>query len=112
MQTFRDGATCLDGVLFEQLADQLLVSFFACAKNFDANEVEMEFLFLHEFASRIPDEREAASHAGAEIRSGRSKHDHRASGHVLAGVIAHAFDNCCCSGVANGEAFSGAPSRE
>ena len=42
-------------------------------------------------------------HAGGEISPGLAQHDHQALGHVLAAVIAHAFDHRRRAGVAHRE---------
>src|SRR5690606_34348823 len=46
-----------------------------------------------EGALRVVDERHATGHAGAEVAPGRPEDHHAAAGHVLAAVVAHAFDD-------------------
>ena len=56
----------------------------------------------------VVDPRETAGHAGAEVDPSATENHGQASGHVFAGVIAHAFDDGPCSGVANREALASA----
>src|ERR1700678_4523287 len=49
----------------------------------------------------------AATHARSEISATRSQHQYGSLRHVLAAVVANAFDNGGGTGVAHGEAFSG-----
>ena len=41
----------------------------------------------------VEDVRDAAAHAGGEVAARRPDHDHAAAGHVLAAVVADAFDD-------------------
>src|SRR6185437_820885 len=50
----------------------------------------------------------AAGHASAEVLAGTAQHEHRTAGHVLAAMVADAFDDRGCAGVSNGEALAGA----
>ena len=47
--------------------------------------------------------RDAAAHARREVAPGLAEHDHAAAGHVLAAVIADAFDDGTRAAVAHGE---------
>src|ERR1035438_10195702 len=49
----------------------------------------------------------ASAHAGGKVASGLSDYHHRAVGHVLAAVVAHALDHRNRAGVAHGEALAG-----
>ena len=50
---------------------------------------------------------DAAAHAGGEVAAGPAEHDDASAGHVLAAVIADAFDDGERAAVADGEAFAG-----
>ena len=50
---------------------------------------------------------DAARHAGREVAARRAEHDDDAAGHVLAAVVAGAFDDRDGAGVAHGEALAG-----
>ena len=49
---------------------------------------------------------DSARHAGGEVAPGNAQHDHRATGHVFAAVIAHAFNHRLRAGVAHREALT------
>ncbi len=57
--------------------------------------------------SGIVDVGDAAAHARGEVAPGRAEHDHRAAGHVLAAVVAGAFDDRRRAGIAHAEALAG-----
>ena len=59
-----------------------------------------------ERAIRVPDVRDAAAHACAEVAPGRAEHDDATAGHVLAAVVADALDHCVRVRVAHGEALA------
>ena len=48
---------------------------------------------LGEVAVLVVDVGDAAAHAGREVAAGLAEHDHRAAGHVLAAMVAGAFDH-------------------
>ena len=50
---------------------------------------------------------DAAAHAGGEVAPGPAEHDDPAAGHVLAAVIADAFDHRARAAVAHGEPLAG-----
>src|SRR5947209_20363786 len=50
---------------------------------------------------------DAARHAGREVAAGRAEHDHDAAGHVLAAMIAGAFDHRDGTRIAHREALAG-----
>ncbi len=60
----------------------------------------------------VDDEGEAVGHAGAEVAAGRTEHDDGAAGHVLAAVIADAFDDRRGAAVADREALAGLAGHE
>ncbi len=62
---------------------------------------------LVERAVLVVDEGDAAAHAGGEIAAGAAEHDDRAAGHVLAAVIAGAFDDGRGAGIAHAKALAG-----
>src|SRR5262249_47515407 len=63
-------------------------------------------LAVHESLVRVEQEALATGHPGAEVPPMRTEHDHRAAGHVLAGVVAHPFDDGDGARVADGEALA------
>src|SRR5215203_6800800 len=65
-----------------------------------------------ELAVGVVDERDAVCHAGAEVRAGRAKNHDSTAGHVLAAVVANAFDDRGGAAVANTEALAGATGGE
>ena len=60
-----------------------------------------------EVALVVEDVGDAAAHAGGEVAAGLAENDDEAVGHVLAAVIADAFDHRGRAGVADGEALAG-----
>ena len=60
-----------------------------------------------EVALIVVDVGDAAAHAGGEVAAGGTEDDDEAVGHVFAAVVAHAFDDGGCAGVADGEALAG-----
>ena len=54
----------------------------------------------------VEDVGDAAAHSGGEVSAGASDDDHRAAGHVLAGMIADAFDDGHGAAVADGESLA------
>src|SRR5690606_19047945 len=65
-----------------------------------------------EIAARIPDVRDAARHAGREVAAGGAE-DHRAPArHVLAAVVADAFDDRARAAVTHAEALGRAAAEE
>ena len=54
---------------------------------------------------------DAAAHAGSEVAAGRAEHDDAPAGHVLAAVIADAFDDRQGAAVAHGEPLAGEPAE-
>ena len=60
-----------------------------------------------EVALIVEDECATATHAGGEVAAGGAEHDDGAVGHVFAAVVADAFNDGCCAGVADGEALAG-----
>ena len=62
--------------------------------------------------SDVVDVGDAAAHAGGEVAAGRPEHDHAATGHVLAAVVADALDDSRSPGVADGEALAGETAEE
>ena len=65
-----------------------------------------------ELAVLVEHERDAAAHAGGEVAAGRAEHDDDAARHVLAAVIADAFDDRGRAAVAHGEALAGDAGEE
>ena len=55
---------------------------------------------------------DAAAHAGAEVPPGRAEHDDAPTGHVLAAVVADAFDHRERTGVADAEALADEAAEE
>ena len=62
---------------------------------------------LGEIAALVEHVGDAAAHAGGEIAAAGAEHEHQAVGHVLAAVVADAFDDRGRAGVANREALAG-----
>jgi hypothetical protein len=60
----------------------------------------------------VEDVGDAAGHAGSEVAAGHAEHDDRAAGHVLAAVIADAFDDRGRTRVADGKALAGDTGEE
>ena len=60
-----------------------------------------------EVAPIVVDVGDAAAHAGGEVAAGGAEDDDEAVGHVLAAVIADAFNDRGGAGVADGEALAG-----
>ena len=77
--------------------------------------VDVDHVVVHAPVQRavgVPDEREAAAHARREVAAGRAE-DHRASaGHVLAPVVADAFDDRGRARVAHAEPLADEPADE
>ena len=57
----------------------------------------------------VQDVRDAAAHARREVAPGRTEDDHATAGHVLAAVVADAFDHRMGAAVANAEPLGGDP---
>ena len=55
---------------------------------------------------------DAAAHAGGEVAAGPPEHDHAPAGHVLAAVIADAFDHRLRAAVADREPLAGNAAHE
>ncbi len=55
---------------------------------------------------------DAAAHAGGEVAAGGAEHHHAAAGHVLAAVVAHAFDHRMGAAVSHAEPLGGAAAEE
>lgn len=53
--------------------------------------------------ARVVDKDLAACHSGSQVVASRPEHRCRAPGHVLAGMFAHAFDDCNRAAVAEWE---------
>ena len=64
----------------------------------------MRVASVSRFAADVDD---AAGHPGREVLTDLSEHDDHAAGHVLARVIANAFDDSGRAAVANGEPLTG-----
>src|SRR5207248_1941328 len=60
----------------------------------------------------IVDIGDAAAHARREIAPGLAQHHHAAAGHVLAAVIAHAFDHRLHAGITDAEALADHAAQE
>src|SRR5262250_708738 len=75
---------------------------------FDGDEVAME----HVFSFGAKDIGEAAGHTRTKVEAERAEDDDDAAGHIFAAVLADAFDHGESTRIANGEAFTGAPSDE
>src|SRR5260221_836790 len=65
-----------------------------------------EFAIKHVFHFAAQDVGKAAGHAGAKIEADRAENHGDTAGHVLAAVLADAFDHCNSTAVADGEAFA------
>ena len=61
---------------------------------------------------RVPDVGDAAAHAGGEVAARGAEHDDAAAGHVLAAVVADAFDDRVGAAVAHGEPLGGAAAEQ
>src|SRR6266568_653228 len=59
-----------------------------------------------------PDERHAAGHPRGEVAAGGAEHDDGTPGHVLAGVVAYALDDCDSARVADREALADPAAQE
>ena len=57
-------------------------------------------------AVRVEHVRHAAAHAGGEVAAGPAEDHHAAAGHVLAAVVAHAFDDHGRAAVAHAETLA------
>src|SRR5713226_7266985 len=90
--------------MFAQRAPQPCV--FVAGNFFDA----YKFAVQHVFRFGAKNVCQAAGHARSEIQTERTEHQHHAAGHVLAAVLADAFDHGESATIANSEAFAGTPS--
>ena len=64
------------------------------------------------FAIGIPDIGDATAHACGKVAPRLAEDHHAPAGHVLAAVVAHAFDHRLCTTVANGEPLRGTAAVE
>ena len=62
--------------------------------------------------SRVPDVGDAAGHAGREVAARGAENHRAAAGHVLAAVVADAFDDGLGAAVAHAEPLGGAAAEE
>src|SRR5207244_2239735 len=102
-QAGRERAARVPHVPLQQLEHQLHVVF--TIERFEIHELGIAA--WSERRLRIVDVRDTAAHAGCEIASGLAEHDDTAAGHVLAAMIADAFDDGDGSAVADRETFAG-----
>ena len=65
-----------------------------------------------EVLRRVEHVGDAAAHAGGEVAPGLAEDDDAAAGHVLAAVIADAFDDRRRAAVAHGEPLAGDAAEE
>src|SRR5580658_3427967 len=72
----------------------------------EVNRIEIAALF-REVSALVENVSDAAAHAGCKISSAGSEHQHKTFRHVLATVIADAFDYRGRSRIANGKALAG-----
>mmetsp|Transcript_84330 Transcript_84330/g.217162 ORF Transcript_84330/g.217162 Transcript_84330/m.217162 type:complete len:241 (+) Transcript_84330:2188-2910(+) len=69
-------------------------------------------ILVAELGIEVKHIRKATTHAGSEVRADLAEHDHEATGHVLATVVACAFNNGSAARVAHGEALGGDAGHE
>jgi hypothetical protein len=72
----------------------------------------MVALLADEAAILVKHPCDATGHTGTEVLAGTAQHQHGATGHVLAAMIAHTFDDGDGARVADGEAFAGTSGGE
>src|SRR6185436_15112620 len=73
------------------------------------NRLELDLVLIAETREpslRVPDIGNAARHAGREIAPGIADHDDDAAGHVLATMVAGAFDDRDGTGIAHRKALA------
>src|SRR5579883_1872190 len=75
-----------------------------------ADQLRIELLW--EIAALVEHVGNAVRHAGAKVASRLTEDDYHALGHVLAAVVAHAFDDGQRAAVAHREALAGSPGHE
>ena len=112
------------GPFFEEAAGMALPVAATCRSTSARNSSRVDFAryrleqdrlavdLVRELAVGVVDERDAIGHAGAEVGAGRAEHHDRAAGHVLAAMVADAFDNSGSAAVADAEALAGSTGRE
>src|SRR2546427_421557 len=101
------GTPGLVEVLLNELAQHPFVHRVQAA---DSNHLQVAVGF--EQAALIEDVGDAVRHPGRKVPPDRSQHDHHAAGHVLAAVVARAFDHCDGTGVPDREAVARAAGRK
>ena len=90
----------------DQAEDALLCRGIQAGPGLRGEEVSVVTLPRQEQAIFVEDPGFAPGHAGAEVVAGRTEDGNQAASHVLATVVAHAFDHGEGTGVANGEALA------
>src|SRR2546430_10212216 len=80
-------------------------------KGLRIDELRMILALGDEAAVDVVDPRDAARHSGSEVHPGVAEYDNRAARHVLAAVIANAFNHRCSARVAYSEALACASRR-
>src|SRR5215475_144871 len=89
-------------MLFERLTQPLFFLRFDFRKSY-------KLAVQHSLGFSPQNVRQAARHSGAKIQSDGPKNDGHAAGHILASVLANAFDDSQRAAVANGKTFPARP---
>ena len=92
----------------DELAKALRV--FGLDNAFDADELRI--VAALELRALVENKSQAVGHPRAEVPPGLAENHGQASGHILAGVVADAFDHRDGAAVADRESFAGAPGGE
>ena len=92
-------STCLPDQVLQQ-GNVILVLY-----RFQADHVLVDPLIeVPIFVQHVGD---AAAHTGSEVLARLAQHHHSAAGHVLAAVVAHAFDDSGSAGITDAEPLAG-----
>src|SRR5262249_31363975 len=85
-----------------QIADELLFQ-----RTFPGFQVDhLKIASLREVAFFVDDVGDTSAHSGCKVSSCPAENNHAAAGHILASVIADAFDDRNCATVSNGETLA------
>src|SRR5262245_8354226 len=76
------------------------------SKRFRGNEIRVEVFAGDKCSIDIVDPREPSGHAGTKVHTGLAEHCNEAARHVLAAMIAHAFNDSSCAGVSYSETLA------
>src|SRR2546423_13615904 len=90
-------------VLFDEVPQRIALAEIGDGNQIDHGEVAM----LLEQIELIEHERHSAAHTGGKVTTSFAEHDDSTAGHVLAAVIADAFDDSSRAAVAHGKTFTG-----